>query len=162
MQGVINPSLQFDGVELDMVCSYPHLGLILNEKTNWEDHINQAITKANKKMGLMWKLNNNDLPRYVIENIYTSYIRPQLEYVAVLYHTCTKDQAHRLETCQRRAAIVCTRAPRRTNTGRPLAELGWCNLRDRRVYFSQTLLYKMVNGQIAAYLISTQYKLYNH
>ena len=72
-----HPSLNLNGVELDKVSSYPQLGLVLNEKMNWEDHINSPITKANKKMGLMWKL-SNDLPRFAIENIYTSYIRPQL------------------------------------------------------------------------------------
>ena len=70
-----HPSLNLNGVELDKVSSYPQLGLVLNEKMNWEDHINSAITKANKKMGLMWKL-SNDLLRFVIENIYIFYIRP--------------------------------------------------------------------------------------
>ena len=56
-----HPNLNLNGVELDKVSSYPQLGLVLNEKMNWEDHINCEITKANKKMGLMWKL-SNDFP----------------------------------------------------------------------------------------------------
>ena len=148
-----HPSLNLNGVELDKVSSYPQLGLVLNEKMNWEDHINSAITKANKKMGLMWKL-SNDLPRFAIENIYTSYIRPQLEYGSVIYHNCTRDQAQRLEACQRRAAIACTRAYRRTSTVALMQELGWPKLEDRRIYSSQVLIYKIANGFAPAYLQS--------
>ena len=50
---------------------------ILYEKMNWEDHINSAITKANKKMRLMWKLNSR------LFTLATSYI-PQLEYGSVI------------------------------------------------------------------------------
>ncbi len=52
---------------------------MLNSKLNWEDHINNFITKANKRMGLMWKI-NREVPRYAVELIFTSFIRPQLEY----------------------------------------------------------------------------------
>ena len=72
--------------------------------TEWADELwwprKSTTTKADKKMGPIRKL-NNDLPTYVTENVYTSYIRPQLEYAAVLYHNCTKDQANMLETCQK-------------------------------------------------------------
>ena len=60
--------------------SYPQLGLILNEKMNWDAHIENIISKANKKIGLIWRLCNH-VPRFAVENIYTTYIRPQLNTV---------------------------------------------------------------------------------
>ena len=126
-----HPSLQLNDTQIDQVHSYQQLGVILNDKLNWEDHINHVISKANRKIGLMWKL-SSELPRYAVENIYTSYIRPQLEYSAVIYNNCTREQSRRLEACQRKAAIACTRAYRRTNTENLLNELGWSKLEDRR------------------------------
>ena len=58
-----HPSLQLNRIKIEQVHSYPQLGLILN------DHINDAITKANKKIGLIWRL-NSELPIYAVENIY--------------------------------------------------------------------------------------------
>ena len=34
-----NPDLQLDGINIEKVRSYPQLGLILNEKINWDAHI---------------------------------------------------------------------------------------------------------------------------
>ena len=155
-----HPSLQLNRIEIEQVHSYPQLGLILNDRLNWEDHINDAITKANKKTGLIWRL-NSELPRYAVENIYTSYIRPQLEYAASVYHNCTREQSTRLEACQRRAAIACTRAYRRTSTDALLEELGWPKLEDRRTYSSQTLFYKIVHGLAPHYLHTVWKKLPN-
>ena len=79
-------------VEIDRVHTYPQLGLVMNDRLNWEDHINEAITKANRKTALIWKL-NSDLPRHALEKIYTTHIRPQLEYAAAPYHNCTREQS---------------------------------------------------------------------
>ena len=119
-----NPDLQINGISIEKVQSYPQLGLILNEKMNWDAHIDNIISKANKKIGLIWRLSNH-VPRFAVEIIYTTYIRPQLEYCAVIYNNCTKETSNRLESCQRRAAIACTRAYQRTNTITLLEELGW-------------------------------------
>ena len=146
-----HPSLQLNDTQIDQVHSYQQLGVILNDKLNWEDHINHVISKANRKIGLMWKL-SSELPRYAVENIYTSYIRPQLEYSAVIYNNCTREQSRRLEACQRKAAIACTRAYRRTNTENLLNELGWSKLEDRRTYCGQVMLYKITNGLTPNYL----------
>ena len=66
---------------------------------------------------------------------------PQLHITTVLESNLKK-----LESCQRRAAIAVIRAYRPTSTEALLDELGWPKLEDRRIHFSQILLYKMVNG----------------
>ena len=45
-----HPELSLNGERIEKVNSYPQLGLILHDKMNWSDHINKAITKANKKL----------------------------------------------------------------------------------------------------------------
>ena len=145
------PELKLNNTELDRVQTFPQLGVHLNEKMNWEDHINTIINRANKKIGLIWKL-SNDIPRFAVENIYTSYIRPQLEYGCIIYDNCSKDQNQRLEATQRRAAIACTRAYNRTSTQGLLDELGWTTLQCRRSYYKLIQLYKMIHDQTPGYL----------
>ena len=146
-----NPDLQLDGINIEKVRSYSQLGLILNEKMNWDAHIDNIISKANKKIGLIWRLSNH-VPRFAVEIIYTTYIRPQLEYCVVIYNNCTKETSTRLESCQRRAAIACTRAYQRTNTITLLEELGWDKLETRRTYLCHILMYKLTNALVPEYM----------
>jgi hypothetical protein len=145
------PLLSLNGAKLERVNTYRQLGLYFNEHMNWADHIDKLISKASKKIGLMWKLSNS-IPRFAVENIYTAYIRPQLEYGCIIYASCNKEQSARLEAVQRRAAIACTRAYNRTPTKSLLEELGWSTLEKRREYFTLVQLYKMSNGLSPRYL----------
>lgn len=147
------PALQLNGTMLECVHTYRQLGIHLNDRMNWDDHVNQTITKANKKLNIIWKL-NRELPRYETENVYTTYIRPQLEYCCLVYQSCTKAQQDRLEHVQRRAAVTCTGAFNRTSTTRLLDELGWSTLETRRNYYNLLQIYKMEHQLCPAYLTS--------
>ena len=47
--------LYLNGTELEKVHTYPQLGLYINDRMNWDEHINHTITKASRKIGLMLK-----------------------------------------------------------------------------------------------------------
>ena len=147
------PVLTMNGTNLERVQTYPQLGLHFNQHMSWSNHIDEQISKAGKKIGLIWKLSCS-IPRFAVENIYTAYIRPQIEYANVVYANCTKEQSTRLEALQRRAAIACTRAYNRTPTKRILDELGWPTLECRRNYSSLVQLYKIRHGLTPRYLHS--------
>ncbi len=92
------------------------------------------------------------MPRYITEKIYTHYIRPQLEYGAIIYDDCTQETSHRLEACQRQTAIACTGAYRRTDTEALLKEVGWPKLETRRKYNSLIMMHKMSHHMTPPYL----------
>ena len=147
------PELRLNETSLEKVHTYPQLGVHLNDRMNWDGHINNTINKANKKLNIIWKL-RQDLPRYATENIYLTFIRPQLEYGCLVYISCTKTQKQRLESLQRRAAVACTGAFNRTNTERLYEELGWASLESRRTYYSVLQIYKMAHRLSPDYLTS--------
>jgi hypothetical protein len=60
------------------------------------------------------------------------YVRSALDYCDIIYDACTKEEASVLESIQRKAAVICTGAFRRTSTRRLLHELGWETLGTRR------------------------------
>ena len=63
-----------------------------------------------------------------------------------IIYNCCRLLTDKLESVQRNAALVCTRAFRRTPTTTLLAELGWLTLETRRQYFRLVMLYKMKNN----------------
>ena len=50
------PPLQFHSTNVQVVDSQKHLGLVLDSKLNFNEHIESKITKCNKIIGLMKKL----------------------------------------------------------------------------------------------------------
>ena len=54
-----------------------HLGMQLDEKLNFNHHVKEKITKANKGVGLIHKL-AHVLPRQSLLTIYKSFIRLNL------------------------------------------------------------------------------------
>ena len=61
-----------------------HLRIQLNEKLNFSNHIKEKLSKANKGIGVLRKL-YNVLPRSSLITIYKSFIRPHLNYGAIIF-----------------------------------------------------------------------------
>ena len=61
-----------------------HFGIHLDEKLNFNHHINKKITKENKGIGIIRKL-AHVLPRQSLITIYKSFIQPHLDYGDMIY-----------------------------------------------------------------------------
>ena len=76
-KNVIYPNPYFNNVPIVNLTSQNHLGLNLDAKLTFNDHVNEKIGKAVKGVGLMRKLQ-----RYLLNSslltIYKSFIRPHL------------------------------------------------------------------------------------
>ena len=66
------------------------LSIHLDEKLNFNHHINEKIAKANKGIGLIRKL-AHVLPTQSLVTIYKSFIRPHLDYGDTIYDQPNND-----------------------------------------------------------------------
>ena len=64
-----HPSLVFNNTNVTQSMYQKHLGIILDSKLTFENHINMVTTKINKTIGLFCKLQNLP-PRTVLIKIY--------------------------------------------------------------------------------------------
>ena len=92
------------------------------------------------------------IPRCTRETLYLSMVRPILDYGSVVLDNMKLYLKQRLESIQRRAAVICTDAFARTPTINLLKELGWSSLDDRRKYLRLSIFNKMVNKKAPSYL----------
>ena len=76
--------LQFNSTDIQIADSQKHLGLILDSKLNFNEHIESKITKCNKIIGLMKRL-SLILSRKILLTIYESFVRPNLDYADLIY-----------------------------------------------------------------------------
>ena len=130
-----------------MLLNQKHLGIILDSKLTFENHINMVTTKINKTFGILRKLQNL-LPRTALITIYKTFVRPHLDYGDILY-----DQAfnlsfkQKLESIQYRACLAITGAIRGTSGEKIYQELGLESLQLRRWYRKLTMFYKIYKNK---------------
>ena len=71
----------FCGPKLEQVDSASYLGITVNSKLNWSEHISSISSKASRSLGLI-KRNLWNCRRKVRETAHTSIVRPKLEYAS--------------------------------------------------------------------------------
>ena len=76
---LLNGHIFFCGSKLEQEDSASYLGITVNSKLKWSEHISSISSKASRSLGLI-KRNLWNCPGKVREKAYTSIVRPKLEY----------------------------------------------------------------------------------
>ena len=87
-----------------------------------------------------------EIDRKSLEIIYTTFIRPILEYADVIWDNCNDYEKQELEKIQIEAARIDTGAPKHLSVRNLYNEIGWETLETRRINYKLILFYKMYNN----------------
>ena len=119
-----HPVLTFDNSPVTKTTHHKHLGLILDEKLNFKEHLKEKMSKAYKGMAALRKL-QNIIPRNSLLTIYKSFIRPHLDYGDIIYHQPNNGSfCQKIESIQYQAALAITGAIHGTSQAKLYKELG--------------------------------------
>ena len=106
------PSLNFNDNLVYQVQLQKHLGLFLDPKLSFDEHIQFILIKARKIIRLIRKL-QPIIPRAALLTIYKSFLRPHLDDGDVIYdRTFNEYFQNKLESVQCNAALAITGAIR--------------------------------------------------
>ena len=111
-----NPSpLSFNQVQLKLSESHKHLGLILDTKLKFNEHLEDKLNKWNRIIGSIKKL-SLILQRTGLLTIYKAFVRPLLDYVDIIYDK-PDDESFKdwVEKFQYNTALAITGAIRGTS-----------------------------------------------
>ena len=72
--------LKINAQIIDQVCAYKDLGITIDEKLNWSDHINNIKSKASKRLYFVRKLGQFKVGRTIITLFYKSVIESVLSF----------------------------------------------------------------------------------
>ena len=149
-----HPKLTFNGNQVQQCSSQKHLGLFLDNKLDFNKHLDEKINKCNKIIGMMKKLSPSVF-RQSLLTIYKLFVRPVLDYADIIYDKPHKGSfIEKIEPMQYNACLVITGAFKGTSSERLYQELGLESLKDRRWQRKLCLFYKIVKGLSPKYLIS--------
>ena len=83
------------------------LGLWLQKDLKWDAHVNDILTRANRRLFMLRTLKKFDFTQDELAIVFKSYLRPILEYAAVVWHSSiTSKQSNDIERIQNRACKI--------------------------------------------------------
>ena len=136
------------GVPLSKVSSHPYLGITLDTKLTWANHITDIAFKSSKVLGMI-KPTLGPCKPGVKETAYNILVRPNLEYASPVWNPHTTIQIKHLEKVQHLSARLAKNNHRRqTVTAYVIGNLGWSTLQLRRIFKQAMTFYKMLNNII--------------
>lgn len=136
------------GISLEEVPTAKYLGININNKLSWNDHISAVTKKANSTLGLLQR-NFNSCPKSIKETCYKTLVRPLVEYGSVIWDPHTLTNIDTLEMVQRRGArFVCSDYRRTSSVKEMIQDLKWPSLAERRGKAKVTMVYNIVKSLV--------------
>lgn len=148
-------SYNLSGQSLQRVNEFKYLGLIFNNKLNWNLHLETTVNKARGTLfALRRKLKFADPDTKLIA--YKAFVRPILEYASSVWSPYTKVGINKLESIQKQAArFIYNNFNRNTSPTQLLARAQLQSLDKRADVERLKILYNILNGSI--HIDSTSY-----
>ncbi|MES9994057.1 MAG: reverse transcriptase family protein, partial [Candidatus Thiodiazotropha sp.] len=145
----IHSQYTLHGEILESVDCARYLGVSISKDLSWNTHINEITSKANRTLGFV-KRNIRTKNQAVKELAYKSLVRPQVEYASSVWSPYTKQNIHKIEMVQRRAARwVSGKYSSYDSVSAMLGNLGWRPLEHRRNDSRLAMFYKIQYGLVA-------------
>lgn len=98
--------LQFNyglaGVELQRVTTVKDLGVLLDTKLTFKDHVAYIVSKASAQLGFLFRFSKKFTDVYCLKALYCSIVRPILEYSSVVWSPFYRNEIQRIEAVQRK------------------------------------------------------------
>ena len=148
-QNPINHSYDIHGHTLDKVEAAKYLGVTIDRQLNWNTHIASITKKANSTRAFLQR-NLGRCPTKIKAICYETMVRPLMEYSSSVWDPWTAANIQQLEAVQRRSArFAFSDYSRLSSVTNMMKQLGWPSLAERRARNKATMLYRIVNHQVA-------------
>ena len=126
--------------------SVKHLGMLLDSRLNFNEHVHSKMNKCYKIIRLIKNFSIH-LPREALLRIYKSFVRPNLDYGEIIFDKPNNESfKSRIESIQYKACIAITGAIQGTSRERLYRELGLESLSDR-CWFRKLTIVKCLSPQ---------------
>ena len=120
------------GQVLEAVDHAKNLGLDIGHDLNWNQHIQNVTTKANRTLGFIRK-NIQTKHKGIRQAAFNTIVRPQVEYASPVWSPYTQTIINKIEAVQPRAARWVTNDySSYSSVTQMINTLGWRSLEQRR------------------------------
>ena len=139
-------SFKVDNMDLDEVSSFKYLGIVINNRLTWQDHVDQMFSKINKKLGLLKRI-RYCLPLDARLLFFNSYVLPLFDYADIVWGDRGNSTLMlQLQSLHNKAAKIILDLPIGSSASVALNILKWKTLARRRAEHRATFIYKCLNN----------------
>ena len=147
----VHPTLYMGNSSIKEVNEHKHLGLVFTSDLLWHSHIKAISSKAYRTLGILRRQKFN-LDRRSLTKIYTSFVRPLLEYADITWGNFTVETQRALESIQIDACRIISGGTKLCSIQNLYDETGFETLQERRQKHRLCQMFKMTNGLAPLYL----------
>ena len=137
--------------ELDIVQKTKYLGVQIDNKLDWKEHIKTVSSKVSRAIGLL-KHAKSFLPENTLRTMYTGIVEPHFRYCCSVWGCCGLTEINWLQKLQNRAARIIT-GSRFDSPDLPLVKrLGWKTIDELINSESNIMVFKSLRGLAPPYM----------
>ena len=102
-------NIYIDGTQIDTVSHAQFLGVIIDNKINWNEHIKYTCKKISKSVGIFWKIKNKVNKKTLI-NLYYTFIYPFIIYCNIVWGRAPKIYLSKIHILQKQIIRIISHA----------------------------------------------------
>ena len=144
-------NIQLDGHPIYRVEHATSLGLIIDDRLSWSNHIKELCRKISSAIGAQRRIRSL-ISQSTAEQIYNALIQPYFDYCAPVWDGLSSYLCEKLQKLRNRAARVILQANCEGNSSLLLETLKWDKLSLRRRKQKAIMMFKSLNGLAPVYL----------
>ena len=129
--------IKLDGVSIERRTCTKFLGVFINDKLTWNDHVNHVAIPISRNIGIMYKV-KSFVSDKILLMLYNTLILPYISYCNILWAT-SKSMINIILLLQKKAVRICTRSGFRDHTEPLFARLKCLKVDD--INLMQTALF---------------------
>ena len=151
-----NLALSINGVTVSEVKTFKYLGVIIDNKLKWIDHIAHVKIKVSRGIGIIRKA-RSFISKNSLKDLYYSFVYPYLLYCTEVWGNAATTHLQPLNVLQNKIVRMLTFSPYRANTDSIYLELGILPLYKIVIQSIALIMYKMSHDMLPI-VISEMYK----
>lgn len=136
---------------LEWVQKYKYLGVIIDSKLSFGEHVEYINKKMAKKVNILYK-SRKVLSRAGKEQLFRSMVVPHIKYCSTVLLMATKGDIKKLQVNFNKGIRAVLNKRRSENVARMLKELEFLYVREEIVRDVLTFIYRLENGLLPGYL----------
>ena len=144
-------NIQLDNQPISRVEHAKTLGLIIDDRLSWSNHISELCREISSAIGTLRRIRSL-ISQSTAVKIYNALIQPRVEYCAPVWDGLSTYLCEKLQKWQNRAARDILQANCEVNLSLLLETLKWDQLSLRRRKQTAMMMFKSLNGLAPVYL----------
>ena len=144
-------NIQLGGQPICRVKHAKSLGLIIDDRLSWSNHIKEICRKISSAIGALRRIRSL-ISQSTAVQIYKALIQPHFDYCAPVWDELSSYLSEKLQKLQNHAARVILQANCEINSSLLLETLEWDQLSLRRRTQKAIMMFKFLNGLAPVYL----------